>query len=104
MAKKKAELVEEAEALGVDPEGLKVAELEVAVTAAEQAASTTLPEGKPDVQARVDERSVRVTLGAWRESEFHEGPSILIDADEARRLAGELPDLASAALNNHNLG
>lgn len=109
--KKKAELVEEAEALGVDPDGLKVAELEVAVTAAEQAAvAATKPVkesswGRHAAHAAGSEHGVHLQLGHIVVDEdgvagFQLATDFVLGRAEALVLAEEL---GFAAADNHHI-
>jgi len=111
---KKADLVKEAKALGVETDGLKVAELEAAIAEAQASQADEAPEAPPptpgpvtrlaDVVAAIEDGQVRLGFGHWVEQEFDEQGSHLIDPDEAVALADVLPDLARAALNNRRLG
>jgi hypothetical protein len=98
---KKAELQKEAEALGVDPSGLKVAELEVAVAAAEQATTPTASKsaGRHAAHAYGTSQGVHLELGHMVDDGsgvmvFQLASEFVIGRDEALALAEELPAAA----------
>lgn len=101
MAKKKAELVAEAETLGVDPAGLKVPELKVAVSAAEQAVAK--PAGRHAAHAYGTSQGVHLQLGHMVDDGsgvmvFQLAQEFELGRDEALVLAEELPQAA----HDHN--
>lgn len=93
MSKKKAELVEEAAAAGVeDPEDLTVAELKDALTAPTEAS----------VKVENREGQIVVVFGTHvpdeEEASFDEVAAYAISRDDAVQLAADLPTVAQAAV------
>ncbi len=107
---KKAELVKDAESLGIDTEGLKVAELEAAIQEALDAdakdeeapveKSAPAAMGPNAAHAVGDEEGVHLKLGHMEADAdgnmgFHEDGEFVLSRDAALALGDELPGAAA---------